>query len=351
MGTSDREPPSSSFTEDRVLPIDLLVVLVLVGLTDVLVLAPVTSDSWLRTIFSLLIALFLPGYAFVAALFPERGRTAAEPGRSGERTTLGRALPESDHSISGVERVLLSIGTNVVIVPLVGLLLNYTPWNIRLVPLVLSMSAFTLLAAVVAARRRRALPENERFRVPYERWLAHVRSATFCPETRADAVLNAALIVSLLVLAGSFAYTASVPKPDEQFTEFYLLTENDSGELVAGNYPSAFTPGEAKPLVVGISNREGQPTNYTVVTELQRVETRNNTTKVVEQRQLDRFRIRIGASETRLRQHTVAPVMTGSRLRLTYLLYRGAPPPNPTAENAYREIHLWISVSSGRASP
>jgi hypothetical protein len=37
--------------------------------------------------------------------------------------------------------------------------------------------------------------------------------------------------------------------------------------------------------------------------------------------------------------------MTGERLRLTYLLYRGAPPQTPTTDNAYRELHLWVNVT------
>jgi len=32
--------------------------------------------------------------------------------------------------------------------------------------------------------------------------------------------------------------------------------------------------------------------------------------------------------------------------RLVYLLYRGEPPAEPRIDNAYRELHLWINVSS-----
>jgi uncharacterized membrane protein len=42
----------------------------------------------------------------------------------------------------------------------------------------------------------------------------------------------------------------------------------------------------------------------------------------------------------------VTPELTGDRMRLTYMLYRGAPPATPTTDNAYRELHLWVNVSS-----
>jgi len=36
--------------------------------------------------------------------------------------------------------------------------------------------------------------------------------------------------------------------------------------------------------------------------------------------------------------------MTGENLRVQYLLYRGDPPAEPTQENAYRSLHLWVDV-------
>ena len=47
--------------------------------------------------------------------------------------------------------------------PLLGLGLNYTPLGIRLVPVLLGLSLFTVLLAVVAGVRRAWLPEAERF--------------------------------------------------------------------------------------------------------------------------------------------------------------------------------------------
>jgi len=51
----------------------------------------------------------------------------------------------------------------------------------------------------------------------------------------------------------------------EQFSEFYLLTENPDGELFADGYPEELERGERAEMIVGIENNEYEPTNYTVV--------------------------------------------------------------------------------------
>ena len=136
------------------------------------------------------------------------------------------------------------------------------------------------------------------------------------------------------------------PAAGESFSEFYLLTENQSGSLTAEDYPTNFTEGEGESLVVGVTNHEHQPENYTVVSQIQRVRVANNSTTVLERNELQRFDLQLANNETWTRQHTVAPTMTGERLRLVYLLYRGSAPANPTTENAYRETHLWVNVTS-----
>lgn len=38
--------------------------------------------------------------------------------------------------------------------------------------------------------------------------------------------------------------------------------------------------------------------------------------------------------------------MEGERLRLAFLLYQNEPPAQPTVDNVYRELHLWVNVSA-----
>lgn len=335
-------------TPVRRLPADLAAVVVAVLLTILAVFLPGVSETPLRVIFGLPFVLFIPGYAFIAALFPEAGESPEvneEGGDDGDVSDIDEA-PTDRSGIDGIERVALSFGLSIAIVPLIGLVLNFTPWGIRLVPIMVSVSLFTLVSTAVAARRRWALDPEERFVVPWREWLQVARSELLEPETKTDGALNVLLALSVILAVASVGYAVAVPKEGEAFTEFYILTENEDGELVADDYPTEFTQGEGQSLVVGIGNHEQQPMNYTVVIELQEVQIQNNSTTVLEEEELRRFRTQVAHNETWHLQHNVTPTMTGERLRLTYLLYKGEPPASPTVENSYRELHLWVNVSA-----
>ncbi|MFC7202627.1 DUF1616 domain-containing protein [Haloferax namakaokahaiae] len=321
----------------RALPADLAFVLVMVVSTLLAALVPGLDETPLRVVLGLPFVLFAPGYALVAALFPERGPVTIERDDDHDAAVDQRG-------IDGIERVALSFGTSIAVVPLLGLVLNFTPWGIRLVPILVAVGGFTLVGVVVAAGRRTELPPDERFSVPYEAWFDAGKSELFEPATRADAVLNVVLVVSVVLAAASVGYAVGVPTDGESFSEFYLLTENDDGDLVADDYPDELVVGESVPLVVGIGNNEHRQVNYTAVVFLQRVERQNNSTTVLEQDRLAAFSPSLADNETWHRRHRIQPTMTGERLRLTYLLYIGDEPDSPSVENAYRELHLWVTV-------
>jgi len=87
----------------------------------------------LRMVLGSLFTLFLPGYSLIEALYP-RG-----------------------DEISPLERLALSLGLSLALVPLVGLLLNYTPWGIRLDPVMAALSMLTLALLLVSAYRKYGL--------------------------------------------------------------------------------------------------------------------------------------------------------------------------------------------------
>ncbi|PXF56444.1 MAG: hypothetical protein C4B59_16880 [Candidatus Methanogaster sp.] len=120
-------------------PCDLALVIALTFACILFVLAPRLNETPVRVVLGLLLVLFLPGYSLVAALFP----------RSAD--------------LDGVERVALSFGLSIAIVPLIGLGLNYTQYGIRLVPVLLGLSVFTILLALAACVRREMVSEAERF--------------------------------------------------------------------------------------------------------------------------------------------------------------------------------------------
>jgi len=77
---------------------------------------------------------------------------------------VGALEPRGD-ALGSIERVALSFGLSIAVVPLIGLVLNYTPWGITLYPVLISVTTFILTTSMVAWYRRRRLPEVERFTV------------------------------------------------------------------------------------------------------------------------------------------------------------------------------------------
>lgn len=318
----------------RRFPADLVSVLILTLLTVLAVFLPGVRDTPLRIIVGLPFVLFIPGYAFVAALFPEQGDLSADAEES-VSTTRG---------IDPIERIALTVGLSTAIVPLLGLLLNFTPWGIQLIPIVLTVSGVTIACTVIAAIRRWELPPEERFSVPYREWLIAGRTELFEPDDRIDTALTVTLALSIVLATGSVGFALASPQQGEQFSEFYLLTENEDGELVASGYPQEFVQGESQPLTLGIENKEYESVDYTVVVQLQQIEGEGNQSTVVEREELDRVSTTLEHNETWQEVYPVTPTMTGEDLRLTFLLYKADVPAEPTRENAYRNTHLWVNV-------
>ena len=89
-----------------------------------------------RYVVGSIFVLWLPGYSFMRALFPRRP-----------------SLKTPEKSLDPVERVALSIGVSLALVPIIGFVLNYTPWGIRLTSEISSLLALTVTAATVAVIR------------------------------------------------------------------------------------------------------------------------------------------------------------------------------------------------------
>lgn len=233
-------------------PVDLVAVAALTVLLDVVILAAPASP--VRILLGLPFVLFFPGYALVALLFPERHRrytVGTGPGGGEEE--------EVEEGVDGLERTALSFGLSIAVVPLLGLVLNYTPWGIRPVPILVSVSVFILGGLGAAAWRRSRLDPDERFHVVFE-----VDVVPWGERSRVDKVLTVALAASILAAVGTLGYVLMNPRPGEAFTEFYVL---GPGGRVEG-YPRNLTPGEEATVTVGIRNHEHREVSYVVETWL-----------------------------------------------------------------------------------
>ncbi|WP_266080467.1 DUF1616 domain-containing protein [Haladaptatus caseinilyticus] len=329
----------------RRIPSDLAAIFVFVLATLLSTLLPVVNETPVRLVLAVPFVLFAPGYAFVAVLFPEGSTSSGK-----RRSVTDRIHDRFETGIDTLERVALSFGTSIAIVPLIGLVLNVTSWGIRLLPVLVALSGFTLLTTAVAVVRRWNAPEETRFSVSFRRTGAEIRTELFEPETRFDAMLNVVLVACLLLVAASIMYAVTVPNTEEQFTEFYLLSTDKDDTLAADEYPTDFTVGEKKPVYVGLQNHEQHRKRYTVVVLLQRVTRTDDSTNVHREQEVARYRPVVEENGTWQKKTVIAPRMTGENLRLQYLLYRGDAPAELNADTAYQELHLWINVSEPNPS-
>jgi len=85
---------------------------------------------YLRYVFGGLLVLFLPGYSLIELLYSKK------------------------KELDDLTRVALSIGLSLALVPLTGLVLNYTPFGIRLIPVALSLALLTIILLTGALRRK-----------------------------------------------------------------------------------------------------------------------------------------------------------------------------------------------------
>ena len=287
------------------IPSDILTVIGLVILTDLFVLTPGLSDTVLRNILGLPLVLFLPGYALIAALFPAKS------------------------DLDGIERTALSFGLSIAVVPLIGLGLNYTPWGIRLLPILISLSIFTFAMCGLAYLRREKLPEADAFEVPFRKMALELKAEILDkPESGLDKTLTIILVLSILLSVATLFYVVVTPKEGEHFTEFYLL----GPEGMADNYPTNYTLGESGTVIVGVVNHEYRPVNYTMEVRL-------------ENRSLplpgDMQQVTLAYNETWEKPLTLTPPVAGKDMKLDFLLF------NETDKNTpYRDLHLWINVNS-----
>lgn len=321
------------------LPFDLVAVVLLALLTVAL---SGGEPSPLRVVLGALFVFVLPGYALVAALFPERSLDDDEEG-----------AVDGLYGIEPGARVVLSVGLSVFVTPLAGILHSFSPAGVQVGTVLPTLAAFTVLAAAAAAYRRLERPPARRFGLRLGTWLGAVatwvRTDGRTDETatdgtdRFDVALNVALVVGLVVATVGLAAAVGVPTNGERYTGFGLLTQTADGELVARDYPTDLVVGESETLYVEIANREGRTVEFTVVVELQRLDADG----VVAATELDRFRQSVAAGADWRGPHAVTPTgeVTGEDLRLVYLLYAGEAPSAPSVETAHRTAHVWVDVS------
>lgn len=323
----------------RAVPIDLLTILgSLFVLTTSVGLSP--DSPLLTVVLGGLFLVFVPGYVLLAVIFPGNGpqaQTNGVPDFSSVRIEDG---------ISHVERVALSFGVSVSLVPLFGLTIAALGAPLTPSTVTGTLSVFTVGCILGALFRRLRLPVEERFKLPLGQWASNTRTFLF-GGSWSDSVVNVLLVICILVGFSAAAYAFSVPQPDAEFTSFALLTRTADGEYVSSDYPTNFTEGEPQELVVSVTNNRRETAEYTVVATLQRVRpTGDDQVRVLSQREQRRFEVELSPNETWRRPHDITPQRSGTNLRLVYFLYRGDAPSEADSDTADDRLQLWTNVSS-----
>lgn len=316
-------------------PIDII--LCILWSIVLLPIALLDLEGILRIILGLPFILFIPGYILIFALFPTR---------------------KTDKGIDIIERIALSFGLSIAVVPLIGLGLNYTPWGIRLEPILFSLFIFIVGVGSVAIYRWINTDSDERFTVSLD--LSIPRS-----ESRLDKALTIILVAFMIIAVVSLIYVIVIPKTGEKFTEFYLLGPGGKAE----GYPKNLILGNNASVTIGILNHEYRSINYTIEiwlinqTMIYNESADENETVYNHMWFMDKINIMLnhipidieGSWEPQWEYNYTFDINKMGDFKLAFLLFT-EPTQNysfskdykDTAEQkiegAYRENHLWISV-------
>jgi len=166
--------------------------------------------------------------------------------------------------LDSIERIALSFGLSIAVVPLLGLALNYT-FGIRLIPILVTLCLYSILLIFVTDYRRKQLSEDLRFEVQFYKMYENVKAETH-NSNRTDKILTGILILSILLAIGTLIYVITTPKIGEKFTEFYILGPDGK----ADNYPTYLISNIASSVTIGVVNHEYSSINYTLQIDLNR---------------------------------------------------------------------------------
>jgi len=267
-------------------------------------------------ILAIFLVLFSPGYVTLAALFP---------GSSTEKS-----------EIDWIERITLSFGLSFAVVPLIGLLLNFTPWGIRFGSIVVALMVFTLGVGYVAYWRRMKLPRGQRLS-----FTSNLAMPDWKQYDAVDKGLTVALAASVVIAGGTLAYVVMTPPPGHGFTEFYILGPGGN----ASGYPTKLNVSQPGSVLLGIVNHEAASVNYADRIDLVGVRIVYNTTaKANETVELNRttwswFNVTLVAGANWTQPYTFSIRFLGL-WKIQFLLFKDG-----NFSSAYRKLHLYVRVS------
>lgn len=324
---------------------DLKIIYLISLLSIVFILVPPFSETPLRIPFALILIFFVPGYAFISAMFP------------------------GNREISGIERFTLSVGFSIVIMVFDGFLISLTVWKFRPNSITFSLVLLTFIFGIIAYLARKRLPVEEQFSFSYKDFIRSLTEPETCnddmeegeicyDETVEDKrfaarnrkkissmrkpsrdkskpalqtseklspeitkTLIIAMVLSIIVAGSMFAY-AKATREKETFTTLYILGPDGKAE----NYPENFSTSDPIQIIAGIENFEYAKENYTLEIIL------DDTTVNTIEMSLDH-------EEKWEEELTITPAKSKQgKQKLELALYK-----EDSEGRAYRTVHLWVN--------
>ncbi|MFC1866503.1 DUF1616 domain-containing protein [Chloroflexota bacterium] len=277
-------------------------------------------SSIVNIILGLPFILFFPGYALVKALFISRER------------------------LTGIELLAISTGTSIAIVALIGFGLNYTPWGIRLEPVLISVASFIYIMSGVALIREALLLKRINLTTELQISLPAWETSAF---KKPSSVI---LIILILCAIGVMAFFIKAERTSETYTEFYILGLNgqaqdypsdlivQSGEIAKIRYGTGvyWPADEWCEVTIGIVNHERQEVTYSlkITVDSEPVNIHYNEAVVDELKSIE-----LQHDEKWEKSIGFAPRHLGANQKVELLLFK------EVGITPFNSLQLWVNVS------
>ncbi|WP_293028239.1 DUF1616 domain-containing protein [Natronococcus sp.] len=321
---------------------DLALVIAATGFVTFGLFTPVSGA--VRVLLGIPLLLFLPGYAFIAVLYPDTSeaeyRAFDDETQGSNRSTLNSG------GLQPIERFVLSIVASTAIVPAVALVATVTPWGITILPVLAGTALVTIVLSLAGIVQRYRCPPNRRYTpsVSGSTLLFSNAGDSFGRSDPSARPYNVMFLAALLVLAAVAGFAVASPPDHDSYTEFYLETEEVDGDTEY-LYDESLSAGETESVTAYIANEEHEERSYETAVALQDVNYDNDSVSVNDQDVLTTDSVTVAHGETHEQTLAFEPTMTGDDVRLVLFLYEGEAPDDPDEESAYRMIKLPVTVS------
>ncbi len=197
-----------------------------------LALVAATTSGVVQAISGFILLLFVPGFVTLQALYP-RGT-----------------------NLRVIERLVLGIGMSIALASVTGMVLNYTGWGIRILPVLFALVVYITVICSITWFRRNNTGRADEFLEP------QVSTEDLFPNASKAwrNIFLGVLVVANIGAISFLGYQVSQPVPRDAFTEFYVLDSSGTTE----SYPKEVLLGESVQIIVGIVNNEGIHATYHV---------------------------------------------------------------------------------------